>query len=115
MRQAGHLARNLRYSERSALVARHDPGPVPVVEAVEAGGRLVALPQPSSTPMHTTSKDFRARAAEGDFARVLVLIASDPAFERALLDNADEALSPFSLDPDELAVLRQYRRWRIPF
>ncbi len=65
--------------------------------------------------MQTTSNASRQRAAEGDFARILELIASDPTFERALLDNADEALRPFSLDPDELAVLRTYRRWRIPF
>ncbi len=75
----------------------------------------MATPQPFSTPMSSTSRLSREAAAEGDFARILELIASDPAFERALLDNADEALSPYSLDPDELAVLRQYRRWRIPF
>ncbi len=81
---------------------------------MEAGGRLVATPQPLSAPMQTT-KVTRQSAVEGDFARILELIASDPAFERALLDNPDEALRPFSLDPDELAVLRTYRRWRIPF
>ncbi len=62
-----------------------------------------------------TAKISRSQATEGDFARILELIASDPAFERALLEDADEALRPYSLDPDELAVLRTYRRWRIPF
>ena len=96
------------------MVARHNPGALPE-GAVEAGGRLVATPQPLSTPMNIRSKRSRSEAGEGDFARILELIAADPAFERALLENADEALRPFSLDPDELAVLRQYRRWRIPF
>ncbi len=64
--------------------------------------------------MRTTNLP-RQTGVEGDFARILELIASDPGFERALLDNPDEALRPFSLDPDELAVLRTYRRWRIPF
>ncbi len=95
-------------------MARHDPGSVPEAAAVEAGGRLVATPQPLSAPVQTREAS-RPQAAEGDFARILELIASDPAFERALLEDADEALRPFSLDPDELAVLRTYRRWRIPF
>jgi hypothetical protein len=54
-------------------------------------------------------------SADSDFSRVLELVASDPAFERALLEDPDEALRPFHLDPDEQEVLKQYRRWRVPF
>lgn len=74
----------------------------------------MATPQPLPAPMHSSKRSCQS-VEEGDFARILELIASDPAFERALLDNPDDAIRPFSLDPDEQAVLRSYRRWRIPF
>jgi hypothetical protein len=73
------------------------------------------MPQPYSASVKTMPDRTRQSAPEGDFARILELIASDPAFERALLDDPDGALRPFTLDPDEQAVLRTYRRWRIPF
>jgi hypothetical protein len=51
--------------------------------------------------------------AASDFGRVLRLLAVDPEFEREVLHAPGAALRPFQLDPDEVAVLSQYRRWRI--
>jgi hypothetical protein len=51
--------------------------------------------------------------AASDFDRVLALLASDSEFEQRVLADPDAALSGYKLDDDELAVLRQYRRWRV--
>lgn len=55
----------------------------------------------------------RSVQIDSDFDRVLTLLASDPEFEDRVLADPDAALASFDLDEDELAVLRQYRRWRV--
>jgi hypothetical protein len=52
-------------------------------------------------------------SARSDFDRVLDLLASDEEFEQRVLADPAGALAAFKLDEDELAVLQQYRRWRV--
>jgi hypothetical protein len=51
--------------------------------------------------------------AEGDFSRVLVLLATDQDFEARALADPETALAAFGLDETERAVLRDYRRWQV--
>jgi len=65
--------------------------------------------------MVTVHRKLRRRKTnvDSDFDRVLALLAADQDFEERVLADPDAALAGFDLDEDELAVLRQYRRWRV--